>query len=103
MTCLKLNLRLIILINDLCRSWKLVGGAGSRHPNGMLGLLIKKHYPGLVTCDDGTKAVPWHWPDFFKVRDEYEVPIGTKIKREFWVSLHCTALSILRIRWTFLK
>ena len=103
MTCLKLNIRLTIFLNDLCTSWRNLSGGIARLPTSILGLLIKKHYPGLITRDDGTKAVPWHWPDFFKVKDEYDVPIGTKIKREFWVSLHCTALSILRIRWTFLK
>ena len=103
MACLKLNFRLTIFLNDLCTSWRNLSGGSARLPTGILGLLIKKHYPGLITLDDGTKAVPWHWPDFFKVKDEYDVPIGTKIKREFWVSLHCTALSILRIRWMFLK
>jgi len=79
-----------------------VSGGGARSPNGMLGLLIKKHYPGLIELDDGTKVVPWHWSDFYKVKDAHEVPIATKIKMEFWVSSYCTALSI-HIRWTFLN
>jgi hypothetical protein len=67
----------------------------------MLGLLIKKNFPGLVTID-GREKVPRHWPNFFKVVDR-NVTLADKIKRELWVSLHRTALPILRIHWMSLK
>jgi hypothetical protein len=79
-----------------------MSGTDAHCPNGMLGLLIKKHYPGLIELEDGRKVVPWHWPDFYKVKDAQGVSSATKIKTEFWVSLHCTALSI-HIRSTFLN
>jgi hypothetical protein len=68
----------------------------------MLGLLIKKNYPGLVTID-GIEKPPNMWSDFYKVKDADEVPLASVIKREFWMSLHRTALPILRICWTSLK
>jgi hypothetical protein len=68
----------------------------------MLGLLIKKNYPGLVTID-GIEKPSNKWLDFYKVKDADEVPLASMIKREFWVNLHRTALPILRIRWTSLK
>jgi hypothetical protein len=67
----------------------------------MLGLLIKKNFPGLVTIDEREK-VPQHWLNFFKVVDG-NVTLADKIKREFWVSLHRSALPILRICWMSLK
>jgi len=79
-----------------------MSGSDARCPNGMLGLLIKKHYPGLIELEDGRKVVPWHWSDFYKAKDAQGVSIATKIKAEFWVSLNCTALSI-QIRSTFMN
>jgi hypothetical protein len=47
----------------------------------MLGLLIKKNFPGLVTID-GREKVPQHWQDFFKEVDG-NVTLADNIKREF--------------------
>jgi hypothetical protein len=57
----------------------------------MLGLLVKKHYPGLVTID-GIQKPPNKWLEFYKVKDADEVSLVDVIKREFWVSLHRTSL-----------
>ena len=48
MLCLKLNLQIIIfVVNHFCRNWQVV--QGQRRPvNHILGLLVRKHYPGLV-------------------------------------------------------
>jgi hypothetical protein len=76
----------------------------SRHATSVQGLLIKKHYPGLVTIE-GREIVPEKWHHFFLVKDvKTDEVLADKIKREFWVSL-CIAphISILRIRWTFFK
>lgn len=86
-----MNFGLTVVLNDSCSNWKLVNGGSSRHINGMLGLLLKKHYPGLVTID-GIQKPPNKWPDFYKVKDADEVPLADVIKREFWVSLHRMAL-----------
>jgi hypothetical protein len=40
----------------------------------------------------GSKSHPIKWPEFYKVKDADEVPLADVIKREFWVSLHRTAL-----------
>lgn len=67
----------------------------------MQGLIIKKNFPGLIWVD-GVQKVPQHWPDYSKVVLELDggvtVTLAEKIKREFWVSLHPSALPILRIQ-----
>jgi len=57
----------------------------------MLGLLVKKHYPGLVTID-GIQKPPNKWPEFYKVKDADEVALDDVIKRDVWVSFHRMAL-----------
>jgi hypothetical protein len=39
------------------------GGTGARHINGILSLLIKEYYPGLVTID-GIRKPPMKWEHF---------------------------------------
>jgi hypothetical protein len=79
MTCLKSNWRLTILLNDSCSNWEVVFGTG-QHINGTLGLLIRQHYPGMVTYAEVTSS-PWTWEHFYTAEDS-----------EFWVSLHRTKL-----------
>lgn len=92
------------------------GGTGARHINGILSLLIKEYYPGLVTID-GVRKPPMKWEHFHLHTVPALEPEGSdlagspareslaeKIKREFWVSVFiATHFSILHIRWTFLK
>jgi hypothetical protein len=40
----------------------------SRHPTSIQGLLIKKHYAGLITVG-GQQIVPDKWPHFYHVKD----------------------------------
>ena len=45
--------KLIVFLNHLCRSWKVVDpGAHKRLPNGILGLLCGEHFLGLVRYAD---------------------------------------------------
>jgi hypothetical protein len=88
----------------------------SRHVNGILSLLIREYYPGMVTID-GVRQPPMQW-DHFHVHtvpvpepeggDRADSParktLAAKIKREFWVSVFITThFSILHIHWMFLK
>jgi hypothetical protein len=52
------------------------------HVNGIQGLLIKKHYPGLVTIG-GKEIVPDKWEHFYQVKDVHDEILAVKIKREF--------------------
>ena len=37
--------------------------------SGILGLLCKKYYPGLVTLDNGTMELAWSWKHFERIPD----------------------------------
>jgi hypothetical protein len=47
-------------VNHLCRNWMLVEeGVPARNVNGILGLLCREHFPGLVwPSEDGDLEVP---------------------------------------------
>jgi hypothetical protein len=79
------------------------GGTGALHINGILSLLIKEYYPGLVTID-GVRKPPMKWEHFHLHTVPVLEPEGSdragspahesladKIKREFWVSFHRNA------------
>ena len=67
------------------------GGGNSRHINGIQSLLIKEHYPGRVT-HTGVTGPPYTWEAFAEVTDTVHGNVAARIKAEFWVSLHRTAL-----------
>jgi hypothetical protein len=62
-----------------------------RHINGTLGLLIRQHYPGMVTYA-GVTSPPWTWDHFYATEDSEFSTVAARIKAEFWVSLHHTKL-----------
>jgi hypothetical protein len=82
MTFLNSNCRLTIVVNDSCRGWaKLTAKNCSCHATSVQGLLIKKHYPGLVTVE-GREIVPEKWHHFFLVKDvKTDEVLTDKIKR----------------------
>ena len=64
-----------------------VSGAGARTPNGILGLLCRQHYPGVVTYNNNTLAA--YLFDHYTIAADTE-PYPNKAARvigEFWVSL----------------
>ena len=67
------------------------GGGNARHVNGIQSLLLRKHYPGRVT-HAGVTGPPWSWEHFASIVDPDHGTLATRVKREFWVSLHRTAL-----------
>jgi hypothetical protein len=79
------------------------GGTGACHINGILSLLIKEYYPGLVTID-GIRKLPMKWEHFHlhivpvpepeggdRAGSPAREPLAEKIKREFWVSVFSNA------------
>ena len=59
---LNIELKLIICLNDLCRTLEIVvaGTAHKRLPAGILGLLLKVHYPGvMVIAGQADAAHTW--------------------------------------------
>lgn len=62
------------------------GVAGVRSVNGILGLLCKKHYPGLVLYRDSRE--PAFTFDHYEVAPDPDYRnVAEKVKAEFWVSL----------------
>jgi hypothetical protein len=46
---LKIKVETNFFLNQLCRNWTVVSGGGiTHHVNGILGLLCRTHFPGLV-------------------------------------------------------
>jgi hypothetical protein len=69
----------------LCRNWVVVEGHGCS-VNGILGLLCREHYPGLVQL--AGKTEPAYTFDHFAATPD--VTYGNKaerVRRELWVSL----------------
>jgi hypothetical protein len=62
-----------------------------RHINGTLGLLIRQHYPSMVTYA-GVTLPPWTWDHVYAVEDSEFGTVAARIKAEFWVSLRRTKL-----------
>ena len=78
---------LLIFLNHMCRNWVVVSGAGARTPNGILGLLCRQHYPGVVTYNNNTLA-PCSFDHYAIATDTEPYPNKTaRVIGEFWVSL----------------
>ena len=77
--------------NQLCRNWVVVSGGSAWLVNGILGLLCKQHFPGIVTY--ASKTEPAYSFDHYVIASDAEFPNkATRVKVEFWVSLPCTTL-----------
>jgi hypothetical protein len=67
------------------------GGGIARHVNGILGLLCRTHFPGLV--DYAGKREPAYTFDHYANAPDAEAENKmVRVKRDFWVSLHRTTL-----------
>jgi hypothetical protein len=67
------------------------GGGLARHVNGILGLLLKTHYPGIVDFA-GKREPAYTFDHYFNGLDAEEENKAVRVKRDFWVSLHRTTL-----------
>ena len=77
--------KLIIFLNHLCRNWVVVSGASAWLVNGILGLLCRQHFPGIVTY--ASKTEPAYLFDHYTVANKV-----ARVKAEFWISLPRTTL-----------
>ena len=78
---------LLIFLNHMCRNWVVVSGAGSRAPNGILGLLCRQHYPDVVMYKNNTLAA-CSFDHYAIVADMESYPnMAAWVIGEFWVSL----------------
>ena len=80
------------------RSWRKVsGGDHARHVNGILGLLIKKKFPGLVQFG-GTIEPAYTWAHYAAILDTPDrdgrvfANKAQCVKAKLWVSLSRTTL-----------
>jgi hypothetical protein len=68
-----------------------VGWWSPHHVNGILGLLCKTHFPGLV--EYARKREPTYTFDHYANSLDADVENkAVRVKRDFWVSLHRTTL-----------
>lgn len=68
-----------------------VSGGGARSPNGILGLLCRQHYPGIVTYASKTEPAD-SFDDYAVAADPHYPNKAARVKAEFWVSLPRTTL-----------
>ena len=64
--------KLIIFLNYLCGNWVVVSGGSARLVNGILGLLCRQHFPGIVTY--ASKTEPAYSFDHYAVAIDAEYP-----------------------------
>ena len=97
--CWKSQYELTIYLNRLGRSWTVTekGIAHDRKVNGILGLLYREMFLGLVTI--GGKEEPAYTFDHYGACPDWEDPSGRvfgnkaeRVKAELWVSIRCTTL-----------
>ena len=75
----------------MCRNWVVVSGGSARLVNGILGLLCRQHFPGIVTY--ASKTEPTYLFDHYAIAIDAEYPNKAAwVKAEFWVSLPRTTL-----------
>ena len=98
-------------MNHFGRGWDIIIRAGhNRLPNGILGVLCRRHYPGFVMVAEGDGArekLVTAWEDYVSAPDQPDREgrnFGNKAARvvaEFWVSLSRNKLyfSIRIINW----
>ena len=68
-----------------------VSGGNARLVNGILGLLCRQHFPGIVTY--ALKTEPAYSFDHYAVATDVEYPNKVaRVKAELWVSLPRTTL-----------
>ena len=84
-------LTILILVFSLCRSFEYVPPRtkGQRTYASILGCLVRKFFPGIVTLPDGGKSVAWTFKHYTYEADpegEYN-NMAHKTLRYFWVSL----------------
>jgi hypothetical protein len=76
--------------SSLVQDWVVVLGTASQYPNGVMGLLCKQHYPGLVEFHRKELAYLF---DHYVIAADAEYPNKVAwVIAEFWVSLPRTTL-----------
>jgi hypothetical protein len=85
---------ILILSFYFCRCLIHVGSVRpSRLPSGILGCLIREHYPGLVKLPDGTCEPAWTYNHYKFAKDNSKYPnVASRVVNEFWVSFFDTLL-----------
>jgi hypothetical protein len=97
---------IFFFLNHLDKGWELVAAGDHKcHPNGILGLLCREHFPGLVNFAGGVEPAYTfeHYISALDTQDQDGRKFDNKAERvtkELWVSLSC---SIHRIPFTSLK
>jgi hypothetical protein len=83
-----LKIEMGTFLNHLCRNWVVVEGKG-RSVNGILGLLCREHYPGLVQLA-GEREPAYTFDHYAAAPDVVYGNKAERVRRELWVSLSRT-------------
>jgi hypothetical protein len=67
------------------------GGGIARPVNGILGLLCRTHFPGLIDYA-GKRDLAYTFDHYANIPDAEAENKMVRVKRDFWVSLHRTTL-----------
>jgi hypothetical protein len=91
----KLTFKLIHFVNHFGRGWKIESPGGhNRLPNGILGVLVRLHYPGFVWVGEGDarREVLVTSFDHYALMPDVQDPTGrvfpnkaVRVVSEFWV------------------
>jgi hypothetical protein len=72
----------------LCSNWKKPDGENGRIPNGLLGVLLKKFWPGLYTVNpDLPKKLADRWEDYEAAHHTSFSTSARAVTTTFWVWL----------------
>lgn len=82
---------------SLCSNWKLIqAGTHRRHPNYLIGILVKQYFPGMVKLKEKTPPSPgftWkHYKASFEDVGDRKIAKADKIMLDLWVSNFVNAL-----------
>jgi hypothetical protein len=72
----------------MCRNWIVVSGSDSHKPNGIVGLLCRQHYPGIVTYH-GRTELAYTFGHYYQGDDRDFTHTAERVLRTFWVTLAC--------------
>jgi hypothetical protein len=82
---------ILIICLYLCRTWDLVLPGDSRRINGILGALVREHFPGIVQYQ-GRNELAYTFSHYAEADDDEYDNKAERVKAEFWVSLLHTKL-----------
>jgi hypothetical protein len=83
------------ILSCLCRNWIVMSGGQTRSPNGVLGLLVRKYFPGIVTYK-GKREPAYTAAHYLQGEDNEYGNALEHVFHDFWVSRRRSNLCLFR-------